>query len=153
MCEKDTSRRCEILLSELVCVYSYCIVFVQFIKTHESSTLSWNIQEWQHNISTEDRACGPGCLRKILCYSFNSSWAEQLAIQRYKLLYIYKTCLTKNLLDRLFLFLVRRGIIWTIAKLPSMGCTWRTAHWRQLFWESSKDAPYHKKLSIKRLCL
>ena len=30
-------------------------------------------------------------------------------------------------------FLVKRGEMWTIAKMPSMGCTWRTAHWRHFF--------------------
>ena len=42
---KDRDRLCESSSQVLMCVSSYCIVFVQSKKTHESSILNWNIQE------------------------------------------------------------------------------------------------------------
>ena len=88
--EKDISRRGEILMSELVCISSYCIVFV-----HSKKTRPWllhlkyptkDIGIW---LFSQDRVRS-WLFVIIILLSMVVNEAKQLWQQRYKLFYICK---------------------------------------------------------------
>ena len=87
--EKDTSRRCERNSWMLICVSSYCMVFVQSKKTHDSPNSIEILRKIYNKILAEDRAYDPGCISKTLLSFLYLDWAEQLIIQKYK---IYLKC-------------------------------------------------------------